>query len=115
MIITVQPEHEGLRLDRVLASEISGQSRSQLQRLIEDGHVTLPRVKAPKANTSVREGDIITVMLPEPVAATAVAEALPLEVLYEDADLIVINKPAGMVVHPGAGHESGTLVNALLH
>jgi 23S rRNA pseudouridine1911/1915/1917 synthase len=115
IVITVQPEHDGLRLDRVLASEISGYSRSQLQRLIEEGHVTLPRVKAVKANTAVREGDIITVVLPEPVASVAVAEALPLEVFYQDPDVIVVNKPAGMVVHPGAGHESGTLVNALLH
>jgi 23S rRNA pseudouridine1911/1915/1917 synthase len=115
MLITVQPEHDGLRLDRVLASEISGYSRSQLQRLIEEGHVTLPRVKAVKANTSVREGDIITVVLPEPVAPVALAEELPLEIVYQDPDVIVVNKPAGMVVHPGAGHETGTLVNALLH
>lgn len=115
MILTAQPEHDGLRLDRVLASEIAGQSRSQIQRLIEDGHVTLPRVKRVKANTPVRDGDVITVTLPEPVAASPTAEQIPLDVLYEDADLIVINKPAGMVVHPGAGNETGTLVNALLH
>jgi 23S rRNA pseudouridine1911/1915/1917 synthase len=115
MLIDVQPEHDGLRLDRVLASEISGYSRSQLQRLIEEGHITLPRVKAIKANTSVRDGDVITVVLPEPIAPVAVAEALPLEIVYQDPDVIVVNKPAGMVVHPGAGHESGTLVNALLH
>ena len=115
MTITVQPEHDGLRLDRVLASEIAGCSRSQIQRLIEDGHVALPRVKTIKANTLVKEGDAITVTLPEPVAATPVAEDIPIDVLFQDADLIVINKPAGMVVHPGAGHENGTLVNALLH
>jgi 23S rRNA pseudouridine1911/1915/1917 synthase len=113
--VVVEPEHEGLRLDRVLASELAGFSRSQIQRLIEDGHVTLPRVKAVKANTPVRAGDVIAVALPEPVTAAPVAEALPLDILYQDADLIVINKPAGMVVHPSAGHESGTLVNALLH
>ena len=115
MILTAQPEHDGLRLDRVLASEIAGQSRSQIQRLIEDGHVTLPRVKRVKANTPVRDGDVITVTLPELVAASPTAEQIPLDVVYEDADLIVINKPAGMVVHPGAGNETGTLVNALLH
>jgi 23S rRNA pseudouridine1911/1915/1917 synthase len=115
MTITVHAEHHGLRLDRVLAGEIAGYSRSQIQRLIEDGNVGLPRVKAVKANTPVREGDEISVMLPEPVAATPVAEEIPLDVLFEDADVIVINKPPGMVVHPGAGHESGTLVNALLH
>jgi 23S rRNA pseudouridine1911/1915/1917 synthase len=115
MVITIQPEHDGLRLDRVLASEMGGQSRSQIQRLIENGHVTLSRVTAVKANTSVREGDVISVTLPEPVAAAPAAEEIPLDVLFQDSDLIVINKPAGMVVHPGAGHEAGTLVNALLH
>jgi len=113
--VRVNVEHEGLRLDRVLAGEIAGYSRSQIQRLIENGHVTLPRVKSAKANTTVRNGDVITVDLPEPVAATPSAEALPLDIVYEDSDVIVINKPAGMVVHPAAGHEEGTLVNALLH
>jgi 23S rRNA pseudouridine1911/1915/1917 synthase len=113
--VRVDAEHEGLRLDRVLAAEVAGYSRSQIQRLIEDGHVTLPRVKSAKANTAVRNGDIISIELPEPVAAAPAAEDLPLEIVYQDSDLIVINKPAGMVVHPGAGHEGGTLVNALLH
>ena len=113
--IAVAAEHAGLRLDRVLASEIAGYSRSQVQRLIDEGHVTLPRVKVAAANTALREGDVITVELPAPVAATPAAEAIPLEVLYQDADVIVVNKPAGMVVHPGAGHAGGTLVNALLH
>ena len=113
--IAVEPEHAGLRLDRVLASEISGYSRSQIQRLIEGGHVSLPRVKIAKSNTSLREGDVITVDLPAPVAAAPLPEAIPLEVVYQDPDVIVVNKPAGMVVHPAAGHASGTLVNALLH
>ena len=99
----------------MLASEISGHSRSQIQRLIEEGHVSVPRVKVVKANTAVRDGDVITVSLPEPVAAEPSAEDIPLDILFQDADLIVVNKPAGMVVHPGAGNESGTLVNALLH
>jgi 23S rRNA pseudouridine1911/1915/1917 synthase len=115
VVITAQPEHDGLRLDRVLASEIAGQSRSQIQRLIEEGHVALTRVRVVKANTAVRDGDVITVTLPDPVAATPAAEEIPLDVLFEDPDVIVINKPAGMVVHPGAGHGGGTLVNALLH
>ena len=115
MVITIQPEHDGLRLDRVLASEIAGHSRSQIQRLIDEGHVTLTRVKAVKPNTAVRDGDVIFITLPEAVAATPAAEEIPLEVLFEDRDIIVINKPAGMVVHPGAGHSGGTLVNALLH
>ncbi|MBA3269167.1 MAG: RluA family pseudouridine synthase [Acidobacteria bacterium] len=115
MLITVLPEHEGLRLDRVLASEIAGYSRSHIQRLIEEGQVNVPRVKVVKANTTVRDGDIISITLPEPVAATPVAEAIPIEIIYQDPDVIVLNKPAGMVVHPGAGHDHGTLVNALLH
>ena len=113
--IRVDADHEGLRLDRVLASEVVGYSRSQIQRLIGDGRVTLPRVKTAKANTAVRSGDVISIELPEPVAAAPAAEDLPLEIVYQDSDVIVINKPAGMVVHPGAGHEGGTLVNALLH
>ena len=113
--IPIDAEHDGLRLDRVLATEVAGYSRSRIQRLIEDGHVTLPRVKTAKANTAVRDGDVITIELPEPVAPAPAAEALPLEVVYQDSDIIVVNKPAGMVVHPGAGHEGGTLVNALLH
>ena len=115
MTITVQPEHEGLRLDRVLASEIAGHSRSQIQRMIEDGLVTLPRVKTVKANTPVREGDVITVTLPEAVPSDVTAEAIALDILFQDSDIVVVNKPAGMVVHPGAGNETGTLVNALLH
>lgn len=115
VVIKVQPEHDGLRLDRVLASEIAGYSRSQIQRLIEDGHVRLPRVRTIKANTPVREGDEIAVTVPAPVAATPAAEDIPLDVLFEDSHVVVINKPAGMVVHPAAGHSSGTLVNALLH
>jgi 23S rRNA pseudouridine1911/1915/1917 synthase len=99
----------------VLTDEIAGYSRSQIQRLIEDGHVVLPRVKAVKAKTPVHAGDVIAVQLPDAVAAQPAAEDLPLEILYQDADLIVVNKPAGMVVHPGSGHEAGTLVNALLH
>jgi 23S rRNA pseudouridine1911/1915/1917 synthase len=115
LVVTVEAEDEGLRLDRVLANEIAGYSRAQIQRFIEDGHVAVPRVRTVKANTPVRAGDVITIDLPEPIAAAPVAEALPLPILYQDADLIVIDKPAGMVVHPGAGHESGTVVNALLH
>lgn len=115
LAITIEPEHEGLRVDRVLAHEIAGYSRSQIQRLIEEGHVAIPRVKVVKSNTQVREGDVVGVQLPVPIAATPVAEPIPIDVLFQDTDIIVVNKPAGMVVHPGAGHDSGTLVNALLH
>jgi 23S rRNA pseudouridine1911/1915/1917 synthase len=112
--ISVADEHDGLRLDAFLASLLPDRSRSQLQKLIKDGHVT-GAAKDLRPSTPVRTGQTFTIELPEPVAPTAVAEDLPLTVLYEDADVIVLDKPAGMVVHPAAGHERGTLVNALLH
>ncbi|MBI2188223.1 MAG: RluA family pseudouridine synthase [Acidobacteria bacterium] len=118
----VPAEFDGQRLDRVLVSAVEGRSRSQIQQFIEEGCVRVRRggpsgpAANVKANLPVRTGDHITVDLPAAVAPPHVApEQLPLEVLYQDADLAVINKPAGMVVHPGAGHASGTLVNALLH
>ena len=107
-------EHAGERLDRYLASVLAGQSRAQVQRLIRQDLVRVG-TSAPRANTSVKAGDRIVVELPEPVASEVAPEAIPLTVLYEDADLVVVDKPAGMVVHPAAGHASGTLVNALLH
>ena len=112
--ITVTEEADGTRLDRFLASVLAGHSRSQLQRLIKEGCVLIGAAPA-RANQAVRTGQIVTVDIPAPVAATPRAEALPLRILYEDRDLIVVDKPAGMVVHPAAGHDSGTLVNALLH
>jgi 23S rRNA pseudouridine1911/1915/1917 synthase len=115
MELIVGAEQDGLRLDKFLADEIGGHSRSQIQRLIEDGHVKVPRITKVKSNSVVRDGDVISVDVPPPAETTVAAEALPLEILYQDSDVIVINKPAGMVVHPGAGHGSGTLVNALLH
>jgi 23S rRNA pseudouridine1911/1915/1917 synthase len=111
---TVPADYAGHRLDKFLVSVLEGQSRSQVQKLIEAGRVQLDR-KAPKANLALREGDRVVVDVPEPVASAVRAEELPVEILFQDADLAVLNKPAGMVVHPGAGHASGTLVNALLH
>jgi 23S rRNA pseudouridine1911/1915/1917 synthase len=113
--LVVDAEHDGARLDKFLADQVGGQSRSQIQRLIENGHVVVRRVKTVKANTVVRDGDVVSVDIPAPTPTEVTAEALPLDVLYEDSDLAVVNKPAGMVVHPAAGHDSGTLVNALLH
>ena len=105
----------GERLDRFLTSQIPDYSRSQIQRLIEQGQVTHSRHKTAKANSDIREGDIILVDVPEPQPSQAQPEDLPLDVLFDDADVVVINKPAGMVVHPAAGNPTGTLVNALLH
>ena len=112
--VDVAADQAGERLDRYLAAVLPGQSRSQVQRLIEQGLVTVEGRQA-RANLAVREGDRVTVNIPAAVATEVVAEDLPLPILYQDADVIVVDKPAGMVVHPAAGHESGTLVNALMH
>jgi 23S rRNA pseudouridine1911/1915/1917 synthase len=111
--VEVPSEHDGERLDTFLAGALPGHSRSQLQKLIKDGHVT--GAAGLRASTPVKAGQRFVVDLPAPAPASAVAEDLPLTILYEDADVVVIDKPAGMVVHPGAGHASGTLVNALLY
>ena len=112
--LTVEPEHAGVRLDRYLADAVAGLTRSQAQRLIDARHVVVDGREA-KANLAVRTGDTVHVELPDPVAGSAAAEDIPIPILYEDGDLVVVDKPAGMVVHPAAGHSSGTLVNALLH
>jgi len=112
--LEVSDEHAGERLDRYLVAVVPGYSRSQLQRLIKDGLVAVGG-KPGRANGIVKAGDRVVLEVPAPVAPMPEPEDLPLDVLYEDADLIVVNKAAGMVVHPGAGHSGGTLVNALLH
>ena len=112
--LSVSPDHAGERLDRYMASEVPGLSRSQAQRLIDDGHVHVAGRQA-KANLAMKDGDHVSIELQAPVPASAQPENIPVPVLYEDTDLLVVNKPAGMVVHPAAGHSSGTLVNALLH
>jgi 23S rRNA pseudouridine1911/1915/1917 synthase len=114
-VFTVPAEAEGERLDRYLASEIPNHSRSRIQRLIDDGHVVVARVKHTKANVQLREGDEVTVTLPELAAAAPAAQDLPLAILFDDPDIVVVDKPAGLVVHPAAGNPDGTLVNALLH
>ena len=110
----VEEEHDGLRLDNFLTALIPDLSRSQVQKLIKDGVVSGPG-KGLRASTAVRAGQAFAVEIPAPAAATPLPEALPLRIVHEDSDLAVLDKPAGMVVHPAAGHDSGTLVNALLH
>jgi 23S rRNA pseudouridine1911/1915/1917 synthase len=112
--VTVPEDATGVRLDVFLASMLGDLSRSAIQRLIRDGHV-LVDARAAKANQPVKIGQAIAVDVPEPSDPTPKAEALPLHIAYQDADVIVVDKPAGMVVHPAAGHAGGTLVNALLH
>jgi 23S rRNA pseudouridine1911/1915/1917 synthase len=114
MRFTVLPDHAGQRLDHYLASRIPDASRSQIQRWIRDGRV---RVSAGhvKPGLPLKAGVDIDVTVPSPEALSLTPEALPLAIVHDDADLVVVNKPAGLVVHPAAGHRSGTLVNALLH
>ena len=112
---TADADHAGDRLDRFLTGQIPDFSRSQIQRLIEGGHVMHSRYKKVKANSDIRDGDVIGVELPVAQPTAALPEDLPLDILFDDPDVVVVNKPAGMVVHPAAGNPSGTLVNALLH
>ena len=109
------PEASGLRLDHYLAVHHPDLSRSRLQALVKEGHILVDG-RIVKPNEKLRPGQLISVHVPEavPVAGTE-AEDLPLEILFEDADLLVLNKAPGMVVHPAAGNPDGTLVNALLH
>jgi 23S rRNA pseudouridine1911/1915/1917 synthase len=104
----------GRRLDQFLLGRLPDLSRARIQRLIRDGHVRVPRGAA-KAGVAVRGGLVVDVDLPAPVPARPAPEALSLTILHDDADIAVVDKPAGLVVHPAAGHARGTLVNALLH
>ena len=106
-------EQDGGRLDKTLAVLIPGQTRSYLQKLIEQGLVTVNGSPADK-KTKVSPGDEIEVTLPDARKLSLEPENIPLDIPYEDDDLLVVNKPKGMVVHPAAGHDGGTLVNALL-
>ena len=104
----------GERIDKYLSNEMSGFSRSYIQKLMKDGHVYV-NGKAVKANYKLAYDDMITVEIPDLVEPDIVPENIPLEILYEDDDILIVNKPKGMVVHPAAGHYSGTLVNALMY
>ncbi len=104
----------GQRLDRFLSEHVAELSRTRIQGLVEHGRVRV-NGEAARRSKRVEAGDSVVMEIPAPAASGAKAEALPLEILYEDADVAVVNKPAGMIVHPGAGVNSGTVVNALLH
>ena len=112
LTFSVSAAAAGERLDAFLAARVEGWSRARLQRLIQDGDVLVNR-NAVKPSFKIHDGDEIEVELTAAPAAAFVPEDIPLEILYEDEDLVVVNKPAGMVVHPAAGVESGTLANAL--
>jgi 23S rRNA pseudouridine1911/1915/1917 synthase len=104
----------GQRLDQFLVGLIPDHSRAQIQRLIRDGRVQLTG-RSVTPHSTLRAGDAIFVDVPAPVDAKPISQPLPIDIVYEDPDLVVVNKSAGMVVHPAAGHADGTLVNALLH
>ena len=112
--LAVEHEHDGQRLDQFLAGLLPSQSRSQIQRLIREEKVQAP-VTHLRPSTPVRTGMLVVIDIPPPRPAAPEPEDLPLPVLYDDPDVVVVDKPAGMVVHPAAGHARGTLVNALLH
>lgn len=110
----VEAEDAGQRIDRFLAGEDTGLSRSALQNLIAEGHVLANGRPAAK-NRKLKAGDTILVEIPDAAPIAAVPQDIPLDIVYEDADLLVVNKPKGMVVHPAPGNPDGTLVNALLY
>jgi len=111
---TIGEAQHGFRLDKALAELLPDLSRERLKSLIIEGRVTADG-RAPNPSMKVTAGQAFAITLPPPAAAEAVAQDIPLNIVYEDADLIVIDKPAGLVVHPAAGNLDGTLVNALLH
>ncbi len=104
----------GERIDKFLSDSLPDVSRSYIQKLIKDGQVTVNQ-KTVKSNYKLNAGDLLSMEEPELQEPDIEAEDIPLDILYEDSDLLIINKPKGMVVHPSAGHYSGTLVNALMH
>lgn len=110
----VPSDAEGERLDQFLSDQLPGESRSHLQRLIRDGRVAVSRGRV-KPGLEVTTDLIIDIDWPALAQAAPAPEALPLRLIHDDEDIVVVDKPAGMVVHPGAGHATGTLVNALLH
>ena len=112
--IRIIEEQKGQRVDKILAKELSDFSRTQIQSLIQNGHVVIDE-KPIKASYKVETGEDVIVHIPKPESTDILPEDIPLDVVYEDQDVIVINKPTGMIVHPSTGIYSGTLVNALLY
>lgn len=107
-------EQTGERIDRFLSAQDTGLTRSAVQKLIEDGGVTVGGKNVAK-NYKLRNGDKVEIIIPDPVELDVKPQDIPVEIVYEDSELLVVNKPKGMVVHPAAGNPDGTLVNALLY
>lgn len=114
LLLHVEDDSVGERLDRFVVAALPDLSRSFVNSLIRDGNITV-NGKAAKPGQALRRGEAVAVSVPPPKPSELLPENLPLDVIYEDNDVVVINKASGMVVHPSAGHSSGTLVNALLH
>ena len=114
MNVRFTSQDDGARLDRALAARLPEHSRSFIAKLIEDGRVTLEGKPAARPSLRVAEGQSAELDIPPPAPTTTASQEMPLSILYEDSDLVVIDKPAGLVVHPAAGHADRTLVNALL-
>lgn len=110
----VDAVYNGLRIDKFLSLSMEDKSRSYIQGLIEEEAVKVNN-KVVKSNYKLKTGDVVEAVIPNPVELSVEAEDIPLEILYEDSDVLVVNKPQGMVVHPAAGNQSGTLVNAILN
>ena len=113
-VINLTARDSGERIDRFLSKDLENLSRSYLQKLLKDGDIRV-NGKPVKANYKVTEGDEIQVCIPEPENPDILPEDIPLDILYEDDDILVVNKPKGMVVHPAPGHYSHTLVNAVMY
>ncbi len=111
--IVLQAERGGIRVDKYVAEAVPELSRAAAQRLIDEGRIRVNGAIV-KASYRLEPGDTISVEIPPPVEVSIAPEAIPLDIVYEDADILVVNKPAGMVVHPAFGHAGGTLVNAVL-
>mgnify|MGYP004454124043 FL=1 len=111
---TADIEHEDQRIDRYLTEMLPEQSRSFFQKLIRDGFVMVNHIIV-KVNYRLKTGDVIEIDIPDAIPTEIVPENIPLDILYEDDDLLIVNKPKGMVVHPAVGHSTGTLVNAIMY
>ena len=112
--LTAEEDDAGERLDVFLSQILSEKTRSFLQKLVKNGNVTINK-KAVKAGYKMREGDIAEIEMPSPEVPEILPENIPLDILYEDDQVLIVNKPKGMVVHPAPGHSSGTLVNAVMY
>jgi len=110
----VTEQDQGMRIDQFLCKYQPDVSRSAIQKWIKDGNV-LVQGKTCKANYRINQGDTIALFVPEPVEVSIQPQDIPLDILYEDKDLLIVNKPKGMVVHPAPGHPDGTLVNAIMY